>query len=44
MKRLHVHLSVDNLSESIHFYSTLFAPNRPSANPTTPSGCWTIRG
>jgi catechol 2,3-dioxygenase-like lactoylglutathione lyase family enzyme len=25
MKRFHVHVSVDNLDESIHFYSTLFA-------------------
>ena len=25
MKRLHVHLSVENLSDSIRFYSTLFA-------------------
>jgi predicted enzyme related to lactoylglutathione lyase len=25
MKRFHVHVSVDNLSESIRFYSTLFA-------------------
>jgi catechol-2,3-dioxygenase len=24
MKRLHVHLSIDNLSESVEFYSTLF--------------------
>jgi hypothetical protein len=25
MKRFHVHVSVDNLDESIRFYSTLFA-------------------
>ena len=25
MKRFHVHVSVENLDESIHFYSTLFA-------------------
>jgi len=25
MKRLHIHLAVDNLAESIRFYSTLFA-------------------
>jgi catechol 2,3-dioxygenase-like lactoylglutathione lyase family enzyme len=25
MKRLHIHLSADNLEQSIHFYSTLFA-------------------
>ena len=25
MKRLHVHVSVDNLDQSIRFYSTLFA-------------------
>jgi hypothetical protein len=25
MKRLHVHVSVDNLDQSIGFYSTLFA-------------------
>ena len=29
MKRLHVHVSVDNLEESIHFYSTLFG-SKPS--------------
>ena len=31
MKRLHVHLSVDNLLESIHFYSVLFAAE-PTVN------------
>jgi hypothetical protein len=25
MKRLHIHLAVENLADSIHFYSTLFA-------------------
>lgn len=25
MKRLHIHVSVDNIAHSIHFYSTLFA-------------------
>jgi len=25
MKRLHIHLSVDNLAESIHFYTAIFA-------------------
>lgn len=33
MKRLHVHLSVDNLSESIHFYSTLFAAEPTVSKP-----------
>ena len=31
MKRLHVHVSVNNLAESIHFYSTLFAAE-PTVN------------
>lgn len=33
MKRLHVHLSVENLSESIHFYSTLFAAEPTVSKP-----------
>lgn len=33
MKRLHVHLAVDNLSESIHFYSTLFAAEPTVSKP-----------
>jgi len=31
MKRLHVHIAVDNLNQSIGFYSTLFAA-QPSVN------------
>lgn len=31
MKRLHVHVSVNNLAESIRFYSTLFAAE-PTVN------------
>ena len=28
MKRLHVHVAVGDLSQSIEFYSALFAPSR----------------
>ena len=30
MKRLHVHIAVENLSEAIGFYSTLFAAKPPT--------------
>jgi len=33
MKRLHVHVSVDDLSQSIRFYSTLFAAEPTVAKP-----------
>jgi catechol 2,3-dioxygenase-like lactoylglutathione lyase family enzyme len=33
MKRLHVHVSVDNLAQSIRFYSTLFAADPTIAKP-----------
>src|SRR4051812_41938591 len=39
MKRLHVHVSVDDLAQSTRFYSTSFA-----AEPTVVKGCSTIRG
>ena len=44
MKRLHVHVSVDDLAHSIQFYSALFATNRRSASPIMRSGCSMIRG
>ena len=43
MKRLHVHVAVDNLDASIGFYSTLFAAPRPFARTITPNGCSMIR-
>jgi catechol 2,3-dioxygenase-like lactoylglutathione lyase family enzyme len=33
MKRLHVHLSVDDLSRSVRFYSTLFGTNPTVSKP-----------
>jgi predicted enzyme related to lactoylglutathione lyase len=33
MKRFHVHVSVDDLAQSIRFYSTLFAVD-PTRNPS----------
>ena len=33
MKRLHVHVSVDNLAQSIRFYSTLFAAQPTVTKP-----------
>ena len=30
MKRMHVHVAVDDLDMAIGFYSTLFAASRPS--------------
>ena len=30
MKRMHVHVAVDDLTRSIGFYSALFAPSPPS--------------
>ena len=33
MKRLHIHVAVDNLSESIRFYSALFAAEPSVAQP-----------
>jgi hypothetical protein len=33
MKRLHVHLSVENIAQSIRFYSTLFATGPTVAKP-----------
>ena len=44
MKRLHVHVSVDDLTQSIRFYSTLFAAEPTVLKRTTRSGCSTIRG
>ena len=45
MKRFHVHVSVSDLNESIHFYSTLFGAEPtvlevrelPPACPTSPA-------
>ena len=33
MKRFHVHVSVENLEQSIRFYSTLFAADPPIRQP-----------
>jgi hypothetical protein len=43
MKRLHVHVSVDDLAQSIRFYSTLFAAQPTVSSWTMPNGCSTIR-
>jgi catechol 2,3-dioxygenase-like lactoylglutathione lyase family enzyme len=39
MKRFHVHISVDDLTKSIRFYSTLFGADLRGSRPITPSGC-----
>jgi catechol 2,3-dioxygenase-like lactoylglutathione lyase family enzyme len=41
MKRLHVHVGVNDLAQSIRFYSTLFAAE-PTVRKITRSGCSTI--
>ena len=38
MKRLHIHVSVDDLAQSTRFYSTLFAAVRSTAVGTAPAG------
>ncbi len=43
MKRMHVHVAVDDLNKSISFYSALFETQPAVVNPTTPNGCSTIR-
>ena len=43
MKRLHVHVSVNDIPQSIGFYSALFAASPPWSNRTTPNGCSMIR-
>ncbi len=43
MKRLHVHVSVDDLPRSIRFYSTLFAAEPTVAKPDYAKWCWMIR-
>ena len=43
MKRLHVHLSVDNLSDAIGFYAALFAAQPVVSKPDYAKWCSTIR-
>ena len=43
MNRLHVHLHVNDIAESVRFYTTFSARSRRSARATTPNGCSTIR-
>ena len=43
MKRMHVHVSVEDLAQSISFYSTLFATRQPYSNLIMRNGCWMIR-
>ena len=42
MKRMHVHVAVGNLDQSIGFYSALFDAEPAVAKPETPNGCSTI--
>ena len=42
MKRLHVHVSVENIADSIRFYSGMFGADRPWESRITPNGSWTI--
>ena len=44
MKRLHVHVAVDDLTHSIGIDLALFADSRRWSRPTTPNGCSTTRG
>jgi hypothetical protein len=44
MKRYHVHVSVNNQTESIGFYSALFGAETSVKNQITPNGCWMIPG
>ncbi|MGR8953482.1 MAG: VOC family protein [Gammaproteobacteria bacterium] len=37
MKRLHIHLSVDDLDQNIAFYSTLFGAKPTFNNPKAPA-------
>jgi hypothetical protein len=43
MKRLHVHVSVDDLADSVRFYRPCSTHSRPFESPIMRSGCWTIR-
>jgi catechol 2,3-dioxygenase-like lactoylglutathione lyase family enzyme len=43
MKRLHVHVGVEDLAGSIRFYSTLFGAEPIVTKPITRSGCSMIR-
>jgi hypothetical protein len=43
MKRLHVHVSVDNLDASVGFYSTLFAAEPSVVSLITRNGCSTVK-
>ena len=43
MKRMHVHVAVDDVAQSVRFYSVLFAAEPTVVRATTPNGCWTIR-
>jgi hypothetical protein len=43
MKRLHVHLSVEDIARSVRFHSTLFAAEPAFIKPDYRNGCSTIR-
>ena len=43
MNRLHVHLHVRDIAESVRFYSALFGAEPAKRESTTPNGCWKIR-
>ncbi len=36
MKRLHVHVAVENLEQAVRFYTGLFGARRRSRSPITP--------
>ena len=42
MKRLHVHVAVNDIPQSIGFYSALFAAQPTVLSRITPSGCLMI--
>jgi predicted enzyme related to lactoylglutathione lyase len=43
MKRLHVHVAVNDIPQSVGFYSALFRLSLPSSKRTTQNGCLMIR-
>ena len=44
MKRLHLHVAVGDLSQSIGFYSTLFGQGPTVQKSDYANGCWKTHG